>query len=88
MGDNSGQNIISLAFPNKYMMACAISKRARQLSEKKGRLSIEEGYSNPISVAMKEIEEGKILLVNKGGNVSPPLEGEVVFNDTEVENKP
>lgn len=49
---------------NKYLMACVIARRARQLSEKKGRLNLEEGelYFNPIQQAISEIEEGKIIV--------------------------
>ena len=49
---------------NKYLLACIIAKRARQLSEKKGRLNLEEGdlYFNPIQQAIREIGEGKIIL--------------------------
>ena len=45
-------------------LACIIAKRARQLSEKKGRLNLEEGdlYFNPIQQAIREITAGKIIV--------------------------
>ncbi|HBG14000.1 MAG TPA: DNA-directed RNA polymerase subunit omega [Synergistaceae bacterium] len=60
---------------NKYLLACVIAKRARQLSEKKGRVNLEEGeaYFDPVQHAIREIEDGKIVVeVPKGGQAPDP----------------
>ncbi len=43
-------------------MACVIAKRARQLSEKKGRMTLDDGdpYFNPVLHSIREIEGGRI----------------------------
>ena len=63
---------------NKYLMACVIARRARQLSEKKGRLNLEEGelYFNPIQQAIREIEEGKIIVEIPAAGPAPAQEGD------------
>ncbi len=88
MTNSSDKPVSSPAVPNKYLMACMIAKRARQLSEKKGRMTIEEGESNHISTAIKEIEEGTVVYSNRA--TTPPSEPgkEVVPNDTGMEKQP
>ncbi|HON33505.1 MAG: DNA-directed RNA polymerase subunit omega [Thermovirgaceae bacterium] len=63
---------------NKYLLACIIAKRARQLSEKKGRLNLEEGdlYFNPIQQAVREIEEGKIIVETPETGLAATPEGD------------
>lgn len=48
---------------NKFLVAQIISKRARQLSERKGQSFLEEGNVNPIEKALRELEEGKLSYV-------------------------
>ena len=45
---------------SKYSLVVAVSKRARQLIEGEPEL-VESDSSKPVSVAMQEISEGKIL---------------------------
>lgn len=68
---------------NKYLLACIIAKRARQLSEKKGRLNLEEGdlYFNPIQQAVREITAGKII-------VETPETGLVTIPEGDGKNVP
>jgi len=61
--DNPDRTDTKAGLGNKYIMACVIAKRARYLSEKKGR-ELEENIGNPIFLAMKEIEQGKIKFTN------------------------
>lgn len=85
---SSDKPVSSSAIPNKYLMACMIAKRARQLSEKKGRMTIEEGESNHISTAIKEIEEGTIVYSSRAITPSSEPGKEVVSNDTGMEKQP
>jgi len=59
---------------NKYLMACAISKRARQISEKKGRMTFGNEGSNPVDLAIREICEGKVSII--GMETVPPARSE------------
>ncbi|MDO9508784.1 MAG: DNA-directed RNA polymerase subunit omega [Thermovirgaceae bacterium] len=88
MTEHNDKPVSTSAIPNKYLMACMIAKRARQLSEMKGRVTIEEGESNPIDCAMKEIEEGKIVLSIRAKTPSSEPGGDVVSNDAGMENQP
>ncbi|MCX7828630.1 MAG: DNA-directed RNA polymerase subunit omega [Thermanaerothrix sp.] len=45
--------------PNKYVLALVVAARARQLSERKGRLGDDEKY---ISRAIDEISRGDVVL--------------------------
>jgi DNA-directed RNA polymerase subunit omega len=53
--------------PNKYVLALVVAARARQLSERKGRLGDDEKY---ISRAIDEISRGEIIL-SYGGDSHP-----------------
>jgi len=72
---------------NKYLLACAIAKRARHLSEKKGR-ELEESVNNPIFFAMNEIELGKLKYRARPAGGIQQEGGEVVSNDAGMEEKP
>ena len=80
-----GPSILS----NKYILACVIAARARQLSEKKGRVNLEEGeeYFNPVQHAIREIEEGKIIVEVPESVQAPAPEGDEK-NVTGVEEGP
>lgn len=87
MTDNSGKKNTKPGLANKYFMACVIARRARYLSEKKGR-NLEEGISNPIFVAMQEIEQGK-LEFSTGAMINKEKPGGgVIQNDAGMEEKP
>ncbi len=45
---------------NKYLAAHIISKRARQISEQKGRSLLDETRENPILLALRELAEGRL----------------------------
>ena len=46
--------------PNRFLLTLAIAKRARQLKDGAEPLVIYDDSYSPITIAMKEIEEGKI----------------------------
>lgn len=87
MADNSDRNDTKHVLANKYLMACVIAKRARYLSEKKGR-NLEEGINNPIFVAMQEIEQGKLEFATRAITNSEKAGGGVISNDAGMEDKP
>ena len=47
--------------PNRFLLTMAIAKRARQLKDGAQPLIDIDGNFSPMTIAMKEIEEGKIL---------------------------
>ena len=62
---------------SRYSLVTAVAKRARQISNKR----IEEGdpdISDPVDVASKEIDEGKIVVVNKEKQVKDVIVDDVV----------
>lgn len=87
MTDNSGKSDTKPKLANKYLMACVIAKRARYLSEKKGR-NLEEGLNNPIFVAMQEIEQGKLEFTTRAKTNSEKAGEGVISNDAGMEDKP
>jgi DNA-directed RNA polymerase omega subunit len=46
----------------RYELVCAVSKRARDLMQQEGDY-LKENNLKPISVAAKEIYEGKVLII-------------------------
>lgn len=61
----------------RYEVALAVAKRARQISNKR----IEEGdpdISDPVDVASKEIDSGKVVLVNKEQEVKDVIVEDIV----------
>ncbi len=68
-------------------MACAISKRARQLSEKKGRMPFGDEGSNPIEMAMREISEGKVSIFGMESASPAGAEKEAAENADGLEEK-
>ncbi len=74
MTNRSDETAHARAINNKYLMACAISKRARQLSEKKGRMPFGNEGSNPVDLAIREISEGKVSIL--GMETVPPARSE------------
>lgn len=46
--------------PNKYILTIIVAKRARQLSEQKGRNALSGGNVKFISQALDELESGRI----------------------------
>ncbi len=87
MTDNSDRSDKKPELANKYLMACVIAKRARYLSEKKGR-NLEEGINNPIFVAMQEIDQGKLEFTTRAKPNSEKAGGGVISNDAGMEEKP
>lgn len=85
--DNSGKTDIKPGLANKYLMACVISRRARFLSEKKGR-NLEEGINNPIFLAMQEIEQGKLEFKVRVATASEKTDEGVIPSDAGMEEKP
>lgn len=86
MTDNSGKTDKKAGIGNKYLMACVIAKRARYLSEKKGR-ELEESIGNPIFLAMKEIEQGKLEFSTRAIIASDKAVGGVMSDDAGMEEK-
>ena len=86
MTDNSDRTDTKAGLGNKYIMACVIAKRARYLSEKKGR-ELEENIGNPIFLAMKEIEQGKIKFTTRAIIASEKAVGGVISDDAGMEEK-
>jgi DNA-directed RNA polymerase subunit K/omega len=78
---------LSRPITNKYLMACAISKRARQLSEKKGRMPFGDEGSNPIEMAMREISEGKVSIFGMESASPAVAEKEAADNADGLEEK-
>lgn len=60
---------------NKFLEAQIVAKRARQLSERKGQSFLEEGKTNPIERAMRELAEGKLRFILPSQKESGPSEG-------------
>jgi DNA-directed RNA polymerase omega subunit len=58
-----------LPIENKYLLTRVLGQRARQLSESKGRNILEESGEKYISSAIRELAEGKLILI------FPPEEG-------------
>lgn len=87
MTDNSDRDDMKQGLANKYLMACVIAKRARYLSEKKGR-NMEEGINNPIFVAMQEIEQGKLEFTTQAIINSEKAGRGVISNGAGMEEKP
>lgn len=87
MTDYSGKTDKKAGIGNKYLMACVIAKRARYLSEKKGR-DLEESIGNPIFLAMKEIEQGKLEFSTRAIIASEKAAGGVISDDAGMEEKP
>jgi hypothetical protein len=69
-----GPSILS----NKYLLACVIAARARQLSEKKGRVNLEEGeeYFKPCPASDKGDRGGKIFVEVPESVQAPAPEGD------------
>jgi DNA-directed RNA polymerase omega subunit len=78
---------LSRAIPNKYLMACAISKRARQLSEKKGHMPFGDDGANPIDMAIREISEGKVSILGMESVPSAGSEKEAADDADGLEEK-
>jgi DNA-directed RNA polymerase subunit omega len=70
-GDVSLADLLKIV-PNRYRLVQAVAKRARQLNEGATPL-VECGTENPLTIAMHEIAEGKILVDAAG---EPHEEGE------------
>lgn len=87
MTDNSDRTDTKSGLANKYLMACVIAKRARYLSEKKGR-NLEDGINDPIFFAMQEIEQGKLEFTTRAIATSEKANGGVISNDAGMEEKP
>ncbi len=53
--------------PNKFLLAIAVAKRAKQLKEGvKPMIEVDANAADyPIDIAMKEVEEGKVRIVVK-----------------------
>ncbi|MGC9371734.1 MAG: DNA-directed RNA polymerase subunit omega [Thermovirgaceae bacterium] len=60
---------------NKFLETQIIAKRAKQLSERKGQSFLEEGKTNPIEQAMRELAEGKLRFILPSQKEAGPLEG-------------
>lgn len=60
---------------NKYLLTSVVSIRARQISELKDRL-LEEGKEKFISLAMEDIDNGRIRFSRPELPVSETLSGE------------
>lgn len=61
---------------NKFLEAQIVAKRAKQLSERKGQNFLEEGKTNPIEQAMRELAEGKLRFILPSQKAAEgPLEG-------------
>jgi DNA-directed RNA polymerase subunit K/omega len=87
VNENSGNSNNGSVPHNKYLLACAIAKRARYLSEKKGR-ELEESVNNPIFFAMNEIELGKLKYRARPAEGIQKEGGEVILNGAGMEDKP
>lgn|GEM_PF-411210 len=87
MTDQSDKMNRSSMLSNKYLMACVIAKRARQLSDNKGRMILDEAepYFNPILYSIREIEEGKIRFSVPETSPAVALKGDEAENVPGVE---
>ncbi|MFP4481327.1 MAG: DNA-directed RNA polymerase subunit omega [Thermovirgaceae bacterium] len=69
------QNRDKIGSKNKFLETQIIAKRAKQLSERKGRSFLEEGKTNPIEQAMKELAEGKLGYILPSQKEANPSKG-------------
>lgn len=60
---NSTLSLLSDKADSKYSLVVAVSKRARQLVDGK-ETYVDADSNNPVSIAIQEIYEGKILCTN------------------------
>lgn len=52
--------------PNRFLLSVAVSKRARQLREGyRPLIEVNEENPNPVIIALKEIEQGKLVVIVK-----------------------
>ena len=60
-------NKLTKEFPNRFLLASAVAKRARQISEGEKPLIdfVQNKPYNPISIALKELEQGLISIAMK-----------------------
>lgn len=85
------------SIPNRFLLSVAVAKRARQLREGyKPLIEITEENPNPIIIALKEIELGKLSVVVKDrtdaeeeylDRLEQDLDLEVVAQEPEKEEK-
>jgi len=63
----SDLNLINKNIPNRFLLASAVAKRARQISEGEKPLIdfVQNKPYNPISIALKEFEQGLITIAIK-----------------------
>jgi len=95
--DKASMTKVLKNIPNRFLLSVAVSKRARQLREGyRPLIEVTDETANPVLVALKEIELGKLTVIVKEhhnsddeylARMEQDLELQFVENDGEKDEK-
>ena len=86
---NMEKIIENIDVKNKYLLTSIVAHRARQISETKGRNVLDKGAEEKyISMALADMEAGRVAVTLQNDNIPDVIESEVNLNENEETENP